>query len=737
MVNELKSITMKIVILFLMAVMLCDVSSFYAATDCVNHNDPCAVALWEKFEDAKYKVKFEDNTIYFVTHNKKASSIERRRWATLGYRVTVTSPYADETLYVDVKKNGNYHTIADQHEVKEDGKTYYYQLSEISYKDLSMLLYNQYGDTWVEMSSNCSMLRYKIDAICSYKPSSSDKTKSNVKSENGTERGKIYGTGRLTYDTTEYIYNLGISSELAALQKLFPSTDFSSNYGIERPLQNPLLTISYVAALNESSYANVKCDYDVSDSDPYFIRENGSNYTQSFRRFQYIVGTNDALKIKALGYFGLTKTGYEAATWISAGGKIFSSEENYIASDFTEINSKDVSVILYANWTPNTYKVRYELGQYGNGEPYTENAVYDKTFEVDACYFTSETHTFSHWSYVDENGKTQILEPGQTPMNLTSKNGYTVILTAQWAPKVYEITINKGEGSGGTDLFYQYYGSKFTADADGNTTIIRIKTPTALTGYTFAGIYRSEVGRSEDSKIVDADGNIVVSPNVFSSNTTIFACYDANNYTITFDMQGGELGTETALATYNELYPVANAPVRAGYTFMGYYTEPQDKDPQSKSTQIYTDLMAAEHTYLETNDITLYAHWVDDVAPIVTLSGNSEWTKDAVTVTAEAYDLGVGLKSLTIYRVFEDGSLEYISESTGLNGTLKEEISFTNTTEGVIRYKAVAVDENDVTAESYNVVYYDKTGPTGKVNVTINGTTFTFDIDVTDTKTED
>ena len=60
-------------------------------------------------------------------------------------------------------------------------------------------------------------------------------------------------------------------------------------------------------------------------------------------------------------------------------------------------------------------------------------------------------------------------------------------------------------------------------------------------------------------------------------------------------------------------------------------------------------------------------------------------------------------------------------------------LTFVNQTEGVVRYKAVAIDTNGNSAESYNTVYYDKTPPTGNiVEFEINGKTYYFVIDVTD-----
>ena len=96
----------------------------------------------------------------------------------------------------------------------------------------------------------------------------------------------------------------------------------------------------------------------------------------------------------------------------------------------------------------------------------------------------------------------------------------------------------------------------------------------------------------------------------------------------------------------------------------------------------------------------------------------------------------MGLKSLVIYRVGEDGSLTAVATANNLNGIHTKELTFENTTQGAVRYKAVAVDMNGNTSESYSTVYYDITKPTGNVvQFTQNGNQFTIIVDVTDVNT--
>ena len=55
-----------------------------------------------------------------------------------------------------------------------------------------------------------------------------------------------------------------------------------------------------------------------------------------------------------------------------------------------------------------------------------------------------------------------------------------------------------------------------------------------------------------------------------AANTTLYANWTANTYTVTFDKQSGTGGSDSVSATYGAAMPAATAPTRTGYTFSGY-----------------------------------------------------------------------------------------------------------------------------------------------------------------------
>jgi len=144
--------------------------------------------------------------------------------------------------------------------------------------------------------------------------------------------------------------------------------------------------------------------------------------------------------------------------------------------------------------------------------------------------------------------------------------------------------------------------------------------------------------------------------------------------------------------------------------------------------------MSSDLIFRYTNDITLHAYWIDESAPELTLNvSHDTWTNQEVTLTAAAWDFGKGLSSVILYRINTDGTLTAVARADNLNGAQIKELSYVNTEEGIIRYKAVATDMNGNTLESYNTVYYDITAPSGTVIVkeTEDGRLY-FEIDITD-----
>ena len=118
-----------------------------------------------------------------------------------------------------------------------------------------------------------------------------------------------------------------------------------------------------------------------------------------------------------------------------------------------------------------------------------------------------------------------------------------------------------------------------------------LPTPTRM-GYTFDGWYTELTG---GTKIVSSTmvGN--------SAGSTLYAHWKANQYTVTFDPNGGTVSTTSKTVTYGETYASPKAlpePTYPGHTFDGWYTE------KTGGTRVTEDTVVTV-----TKDHTLYARW--------------------------------------------------------------------------------------------------------------------------------
>lgn len=131
-----------------------------------------------------------------------------------------------------------------------------------------------------------------------------------------------------------------------------------------------------------------------------------------------------------------------------------------------------------------------------------------------------------------------------------------VTLYAKWEPGVYKITLdNQGADSGkeGTLCYYEKYTVGNFADKECTVPITKIANP-KKTGYTYAGYWTRTGGVSGGGVVCVTStdpGTICTRSDQFTQDTTIYANWNPNRYTITLDDQGA---TAPGSACFYELY---------------------------------------------------------------------------------------------------------------------------------------------------------------------------------------
>ena len=188
-------------------------------------------------------------------------------------------------------------------------------------------------------------------------------------------------------------------------------------------------------------------------------------------------------------------------------------------------------------------------------------------------------------------------------------------LYARWEVNTYTVTFNKQSGSGGTNSVTATYGSAMPS-----------ATAPTRTGYTFNGYWDATIGGTQYYTAAMASARNWDK----AANTTLYARWNPNIYTITFDKQGGSGGTNSVTATYGSAMPSATAPTRTGYTFNGYW------DATSGGTQYYTAAMASARNWDKAANTTLYARWIPRTYTVTFNKQSGSGGTNSVTATYDS-----------------------------------------------------------------------------------------------------
>lgn len=242
---------------------------------------------------------------------------------------------------------------------------------------------------------------------------------------------------------------------------------------------------------------------------------------------------------------------------------------------------------LYAIFTANNYTVNYEGNGATSGSTAASSHFYGTASTLTTNGFNRTGYTFSGWNTAD-NGSGTSYTDGQSVSNLTSTNNGSVTLYAKWTPNIYTVTYDYKNADGNN--------TEPSKQVTFDSTYGALPTPTK-TGYNFGGWTDKSTGTVE---------RITSSTNVTTAEDhTIYAIWNAKNYTITLDANGGSCDVTSFTATYNKTYDSvtsfpdigdANAPTRTGYTFAGWYNE-------SGTQRIGTN------KHITDSDLTFTAKW--------------------------------------------------------------------------------------------------------------------------------
>ncbi len=234
------------------------------------------------------------------------------------------------------------------------------------------------------------------------------------------------------------------------------------------------------------------------------------------------------------------KTGYTFKGWFtstSCGGTKTSSDAKYVEKLLvTSINSSQrTSITRYAYFTANTYTIAFNGNGATSGSTASVSATYDQNATLTSNGFSRTGYTFVGWN-TNADGSGTSYGNSATVKNLTSTNGATVTLYAQWKSNNTNVTLDPQGGSGGTTSVTVAFGADMPS-----------ATMPQQMGYTFAGYYDATTGGKQ---YYNADGSSACKWDKAVDAATLYAHWTPITYYVTFDGNGNTGGTAMSQQTY-------------------------------------------------------------------------------------------------------------------------------------------------------------------------------------------
>ena len=577
--------------------------------------------------------------IYFNAYGSKGST-SSVRYRTIGWKANLyLNGGYQESVYFSL--NGSY--IFNVSNTESNGVEY--NLYYIRLNDLVKRFSNQ-----AAIKSGTGEI--KLDAIMSIVPAKSNSPKGSC-DDYGNYYGEVYDTYSGISNARGWAHKEDLKSRFNKVPTgmyrnvtVTGGTGIASTSGSGKYIYGTIATIS---ATCSTGYDFDKWSDGKTSSRFYITVTSDLTYSCSGKLKIYTVSydANGGIgapgnQIKTYGYILTlssqkpTKTGYLFNYWDGSDGKTYKPGAVF---------STNADTKMTAHWTPITYYVSYNKNKPDKASHDVSgimtNSTHSYNNEIKSAGYTPNLskngYSIKGWSFrywdSQANDKGTDYSNGSYIKNLTSTNGATVNMYAQWKPNVYMLILDDQYAtSDGTPYIYEkydygwysnkIYGKDFAGDyADGSGSISNVIVP-KKTGMKFNGYYTEKYGKG--TKYIDENGNIVAKNNAFDDEGKyVYAYWTPNIYDITLDNQGA---TKSGTTHIYEKYSVGffsdnkaantfpngkiDIPQKDNYIFDGYWTEQNDY-----KTSHGEEIINADGTINNVNtkfaaNSTIFAKWV-------------------------------------------------------------------------------------------------------------------------------
>lgn len=321
---------------------------------------------------------------------------------------------------------------------------------------------------------------------------------------------------------------------------------------------------------------------------------------------------------------GISRTGYSLEGWYdspSGGTKVYGANgfcingSGYWSND-TYQKSSDLTV--YAHWTPNKYTL--DVNGFLDGEDSGGVSGYG-TFDVringnlvanDVTDFCQDINYSSTYSIEDIKSTAGHTYNDVHSGSLTgSIPNYRTNVSLNFTTNKYIVSYNSNGGTESMSSQKVTYGTSFITN----------KNKFSRVGYRFAGYNEKSDGTgtwwnlpgwSNGVQALGAPGSNGMYETGkswtwnYTNNITLYAQWAANEYTISYNVNGGKGSVNRVIATYDKDIPLDNG---SGLSYEGFKFAGWNTKADGSGQQFDIGVSARNLTSIHTANVTLYAQW--------------------------------------------------------------------------------------------------------------------------------
>lgn len=417
------------------------------------------------------------------------------------------------------------------------------------------------------------------------------------------------GTGAPSSQTKTYGTNLTLSST-----KPTRANSNAGSYTVTLNANGGSVNTSSLSAARTTSYTFKNWNTAANGSGTNYNA--GATYTPNASSTLY-AQWNSSTSTAAVTLPTPTRTGYTFKGWGTS-----STASSGVTGKYTPSGN----VTLYAIWEANKYTVSYNANG-GTGAPANQTKTHGTNLTLSSTKPTRANSSAESYTVT------------------LNTNGGSVSATSLDAARTTSYTFKnwntKQDGSGTS----YNAGASYTANeaatlyAQWNSSIstssVTLPTPTR-TGYTFKGWGTSSTATS------GVTGNYTPTGNV-----TLYAVWEANNYTVTYNANGGTGAPDSQSKTFNQALTLSKAtPTRDGFFFIGW----------AETANANSAAYQPGGSFTKNADVTLYAVWIK---PDLTLPAA------LTTIESEAF-AGGGFNSVLIPPTVKEIASDAFGDRTDL-----------------------------------------------------------------------